>query len=255
MTDFFEIIELNNNVKPINKKIDKKLLFEQIDLNTTDKKIISEFIEKILIVSVLNKYNVNIQPYTDDEIIYESVLFINVEFRKKEKIQRIAELLNYAIPNPIVLVFSYKDEILISTAQKRLNKVDKNKAVFSIINLTNWIDLNKITNMEQKFIDSLKFHNLPFTTFYDFYTYIDDAVYVLSNIEFFNDFRMFDNFEEKEKIKSQIEEVKVLEEELANIKNMIKNESQFNKKAEYNIKATQLRDEIISLKNQIKTRW
>ncbi|WP_207669256.1 DUF4391 domain-containing protein [Fonticella tunisiensis] len=248
MWDFFNFIELDKKVRPVNIKIDKKTIYENIDLSSSERKIIAECIEKIEIAYVLNSKNINIQPYSDENMKYESIAFIGIKMRKKEKVERIAEILNCSIPNPIALVFEFEESILIATALKRLSKIDKNRAVFEKINLTDWINLDNIDDLQLQFINAIKMSNLPYTDFYEFYSAIDEAVFLINNSCIVKQFKISQNEEERIHKKDIIENIKSLEEKLAKIQIRINKEKQFNKKLELNIEASKIKDDIEGLK-------
>lgn len=248
MWDFFNFIKLDKKVRPVNIKIDKKTIYENIDLSSSERKIIAECIEKIEIAYVLNSKNINIQPYSDENMKYESIAFIRIKMRKKEKVERIAEILNCSIPNPIALVFEFEESILIATARKRLSKADKNKAVFERINFTDWINLESLNEAQMQFIDSIRLSNLPHTNFYELYSVLDEAVFLLKNYNLTNCFKISQNEKERVIKREIIEKVKGLEEKLKNIQNRINKEKQFNRKIELNIEAGKIKEEIENLK-------
>lgn len=251
---FFNLVGFDKKINPVNIRIDKKTIYENIDLSSKEKKMIAECIEKVEIAYVLNSKNIKIQPYSEENIRYESIAFIRIQMRKKDKIENIAELLNYSIPNPIVLIFEFEDEVLIATAPKRLNKADKNKAVFEKINFTDWMKLQNLSELELKFFDSIKLSNLPHTNFYEFYSAIDEAVFLLNNFCIVKQFKISQNEEERIAKRNIIEKIKTLEEKLNKIQSRISKETQFNKKVELNINSCKIKEEIEELKNKIM-RW
>lgn len=251
MEDFYKLTGFKTKIKEVNIKIDKKTIYENVDINKDERKILSECIEKIEIAYVLNSNNINIQPYKDENIEYESIAFINVKMRKKDKILKIAELLNSSIPNPIVLIFQFEDNINISTAHKRLNKGDKNKTIFENINCTGWINLNDLKDLQLDFFNAINFTNLPHTNFYEFYSTVDEAVFLYDNFNITNNFNISQNDEERILKKEMIEKLNELELNLKNIKISIAKETQFNKKAELNVKGSRIKEEIEMLKKKI----
>lgn len=244
----FELLGLDK-VKYLGRKLDKKMFYDNGDLAREDRKIFIDYIDRIEMSYVLNSSTLNIAPFVNDEYYYETIVYLKVKLKQKDKIDKISKIINNNIPNPLVIIYEFDKEYSISTAIKRLSKTDKNKTVVEESNTTNWLNINYLTENDKKFIDSISLRKIPYTNLFEAYKTINDKIYI---------FKMSDKIGEYEDIsdKNTLEEskqiLKRLEVELKKILTKMKKESQFNKKMELNIKATEINNQIEELKYRLK---
>ena len=160
----------------INRKLFKKQFIENFSLSAVEKKIISEDVENITLEYLLNKDNINITAFSDEENDYSEVAFIRVELLSTKKLKKLSNIIQY-IPYPLVVVFADENNICINISPKRINKNDSSKLVVEESYFTEWIDLDNSTEIEQEFLVSLEIKNHPFTNFFEFYnSYLNKLV-------------------------------------------------------------------------------
>lgn len=151
------------------RKIFKKSFYEKPELNSERRKIIKNDIDAIIIIGLLNEDTISITPYKNDKEQYEEIYFIQVTLKNAKNAKSIAECLHMIIPNPIVLLMVYNDNILISVAPKRLHEQSKGVVVVDKECHSTWIDTIDPPDAEAAFLDSLVLDNLPFDNLRTFY--------------------------------------------------------------------------------------
>lgn len=247
----FELLGLDK-VKYLGKKLDKKMFYDNGDLDREDRKIFIEYIDRIEMNYVLNSSTLNIAPFVNDEYYYEAIVYLKVKLKQKDKIDKISKIINNNIPNPLVIIYEFDKEYSISTAIKRLSKTDKNKTVVEESNTTNWLNINYLTENDKKFIDSISLRKIPYTNLFEAYKTINDKIYIFKMSDKIGEYEDISDKNTLEESKQISKRLKRLEVELKKILTKMKKESQFNKKMELNIKATEINNQIEELKYRLK---
>ena len=87
-----ENFNIPNSCK-VGKKLFKKQFLENFSLNVNEKKILSEMVDSITLEYLLNKDNINILPFIDEEKDYSEIAFVKVEILNQEKLKQIAHII------------------------------------------------------------------------------------------------------------------------------------------------------------------
>jgi hypothetical protein len=253
---FYELIGLRDRVTPLNRKIDKKMFFEQLEFSSKERQKFTQWIDRVVLTYILASQNINIHPFVDEEKRYENVSFISVSLKKRvtiKQVQHLSVLLHESLPNPTVLCFTHEESILICTGLKRINKNNVKNAIIEEIRLTNWLNLKDMEDITDQFIKKIHLSSLSFTTFYHLYS---DLHYALQLFDVAKKTGQFISYEENElqKVTALVEQTSKLEAEIEHYRKMIKKESQFNKKVEYNLKVQTLKQQYETLKMKMKNR-
>ena len=213
-----EIFNLPNECK-IDKNIPKEVIYKNAEANDKLKRVFIDTVEKIRFMYLLNFSNSNIQSYISDNERFEEIDFIKIILKEKGKENIISKLFHQLIPKSTVIILEFKNEILISTSDKR---TDKEKIILEEVFNSTWIDV------ENKMLKELEYKKLNSTNLKLFYEDITEKVRVINlskklncenNIE-------SENLDVLEKLNKEIEELKVLR----------KKETQINRVAEIQTK-------------------
>ncbi|WEZ08573.1 DUF4391 domain-containing protein [Priestia flexa] len=253
-TLFYQVIGLDSKLTALNKKLDKKMFYDYADLNKKEKDVITKYIDRIELAYLLTPSTINIQPFINEDTHYEGVMFINVRLRDEatEKLVAIIEeVIHGALPNPVVLTFHLKENLLVSTCMKRLNKVDKSSVVLGDVHRTFWLNLEHDTKLQNQFIKTIHVSNLNFNNFFVFYKDIDLAVEAAQNAETIGSFHIERDHQKQHQQQKIIQQIKDLELEVVKLKSAIKKETQFNKKVELNVKIQQIKKRTEQLKKEL----
>lgn len=111
------------------QRVPIKTLLEQLQPTADNKKLITERVNKIELVSLLNNQIIHIRPYKDDEYSYQAIYVLQIVLKGKDKLIELSSQLHSAFPEPTILIYQYIDTEWISVAPKRINKLDENKTV------------------------------------------------------------------------------------------------------------------------------
>ncbi|MBU3181184.1 DUF4391 domain-containing protein [Clostridium psychrophilum] len=231
--DFFKKFNIPVSCE-VNNTIFKKLFYENSTMNKVDKEIFQKNIDKIIWLYSFKEDTINIRPYKDEVRDYEEVAIIKVLLLNDTKIKRISEIIQKTIPYPLILLFHYEDKVLFNAAHKRNNKADENKNTVEEFIYTDWISLLKLSDREEKFIESMNIKGFSFSNFYKFYCDALDRINIFNASKYQSDFEAL-NIKGVVKVKAIVDEIEKLDVEILKLKSKIKHEVQFNKKVEMNI--------------------
>ena len=106
----------------IDKNIPKEVIYKNAEANDKLKRVFIDNVEKIRFVYLLNFSNSNIQSYISDNERFEEIDFIKIILKEKGKENIISKLFHQLIPKSTVIILEFKNEILISTSDKRTDK-------------------------------------------------------------------------------------------------------------------------------------
>lgn len=265
----FEAFQRSLNVPSscvLNKPLYKKMFQEHADLDAKDKKALKDDVNKIRWLYTLKPSTINIAPYSDDLRDYGELAFLHVELSNAKSAERIGQLINRAIPYPLVIffVFSEKEEtvetgehdakehvneqLAICVADKRINKADKEKWVIEELQLSPWIYLDRksIANKNQTaaaFLNSLAFTGLPHSTFWHFYQALMARVQALQCTEISGRFHLVSG-EATEQQRQQLQHYRQIELDIKKLRVQIK-QAEFSQQVVLN---TQIKHQELKLK-------
>ena len=203
----------------IDKNIPKEVIYKNAEANEKLKRIFIDNVEKIRFMYLVNFSNSNIQSYISDNERFEEIDFIKIILKEKGKENIISKLFHQLIPKSTVIILEFKNEILISTSNKR---TDKEKIILEEVFNSNWIDI------ENKILDELDYKKLNSTNLKLFYENIIEKVRIINlskELNYKNSVKS-ENIDLLEELNKEIEELKLLR----------KKETQINRVAEIQTK-------------------
>ena len=203
----------------IDKNIPKEVIYKNAEANDKLKRVFIDTVEKIRFIYLLNFSNSNIQSYISDNERFEEIDFIKIILKEKGKENIISKLFHQLIPKSTVIILKFKNEILISVSDKR---IDKEKLILEEIFNTNWVDI------ENKILDELDYKKLNSTNLKLFYENIIEKVRIINlsrELNYKNSVKS-ENIDLLEELNKEIEELKLLR----------KKETQINRVAEIQTK-------------------
>ena len=203
----------------IDKNIPKEIIYKNAEADEKLKRFFIDNVEKIRFMYLLNFSNSNIQDYKNDKERFEEIDFIKIILKEKGKENIISKLFHQLIPKSTVIILEFKNEILISVSDKR---IDKEKLILEEIFNSNWIDI------ENKILDELDYKKLNSTNLKLFYENIIKKVRTINlsrELNYKNSIKS-ENVDLLEELNKEIEELKALR----------KKETQINRVAEIQTK-------------------
>ncbi|GGP67913.1 chemotaxis protein [Shewanella algicola] len=272
-------------------RITKKMLVDNNDLTSHDKKLVTNVIQSIEWQNTLKPETLNVPIYVTDTVEYIEIAVIRVvlksEIKNKTKLKNVAKLLHTLIPYPLILLLKLGEELAISLADKRINQADKSKLVIEHIYNSDWLSSTGLTENENNFLNDFSLKNVSslnyFELYQDFISMIlgletskisgrylyknnlgknlltdqnDSEAESQEDVQQYNTFRQSKvsaSFAEKsnEDKTALLKELKSLEAELSSIRNKIKKEAQMNTKMRLNVEARKIKQEITTIKTQL----
>lgn len=166
------ILELFNipNKAQINRKIFIKDILNRLEISSRDKRIFEKTISNIYVKGILNESTINIWSYVDDTYYYKEIIIFYITLKDITKVSFINEQLQKVFPNPIIIFYEFNNKYAISTALKRLNKLEKGKTVIEEIQLSNFFEL------DDKHIQLLNKHSYDFNNLKKYYENFNNLI-------------------------------------------------------------------------------
>lgn len=235
----------------LDKPVFKKMFLDNADLDAGDKKALSEDVEKIRWQYTLNPSTINVAPFQDAEREYLEIAFLSAELSSDARLNRIAALMQRAIPYPLILVFGHKKKVSVCLAEKRINQADKTKLVLVDRLQSQWIDVQNPSATERGFLDAIQLQRLPVTNFYALYEAFQaqlvqlivsgrTGTFVPASIA-------------SSKVHAGIlTQIDALEREIVALRSMLKREHQMSGKITVNSQIKTRKDAILGLEAQLK---
>lgn len=255
----------------INKPLYKKMFQEHASLDAKDKRALKDDVVKIRWLYTLKPSTINIAPYHDELRDYGEMAFLHVELSNTKNSKSIGQLIDRAIPYPLVIFFTYacgkfsqsgvnpaastsanEEQLALCVAGKRLNKADKDKWVIEDTVCTDWINLHVQTNEETAFLQSLSINNLPFKNFWEFQKSITERAIAINCAKHSGTFMLADT----EKIGdvdrlANLKELERLEVQRSELANKLKKEKQMGRQVELNTRIKKIKDQVSAIKGSL----
>ncbi|MEG0958078.1 MAG: DUF4391 domain-containing protein [Erysipelotrichaceae bacterium] len=117
------------------QRIPIKTLIEQLDITSSDKRLVEKHLAVIKLVSILDETTIRIRAYKDENYSYQSIYVLFIELKTDTSIVTLSNIVHSAFPEPTLLIYRLKSSYYISTSSKRINKVDTEKSVIEEVTL------------------------------------------------------------------------------------------------------------------------
>tara|TARA_R110001583_G_scaffold122072_1_gene273332 strand:+ start:16785 stop:17537 length:753 start_codon:yes stop_codon:yes gene_type:complete len=234
----------------LDKRIFKKMFYDNGQLNAADKKAFSDDIDEIIWRYTLKPETINIPRYDDADHEYHEIAIIQIALKDTKRLKRIAQIIQRSIPYPLLLVFTQKNSLLFNAADKRINKVDISKLVIDESIYSDWLDLDGLQDYEQDFISQFTMKQFSYQDLYR--TYLDMIDKIL-NLNCGKITGTYSQGEPKADIdrRACLANIHKYQQQQSELRSALKKESQFNRKIDLNIQIKQLEQQIISVQNQL----
>ena len=182
------------------KNIPKEIIYKNAEADEKFKRIFIDNVEKIRYEYALTYGNSNIEKYVKDEERYDEIHFIRIVLKEKGKEKIVSKLLHQLIPKGTIFILEFGEEVLISTAIKRIGN---NRIGIEEIYNTNWI------NLENEKLKDFDYSNLNSTNMKLFYESIVEKVRIINLSKDFKNVEKED-IDILETLNKEIEELKLL---------------------------------------------
>lgn len=236
----------------VNKKITKAFFKRNFDLTSSEKALLDDFnaISAIDWLASVSPANSNINPYKDEQYLFEEVQVIMVhtsgdDFERVH--HRIVDLIQKYIPYPILLCILNGRLFVLNACEKKINQNDSSRRTIEKKYSTEPIDQKETTERQHSFLNSLAFSELDKTnlkTFYDSYIQRMIALQAAGLSGVFTPRTKDRTQSDMEKL----EKIDTLQKEIQVLQNQAKKESQLNQRIALNTQIQEKRKLIEQLK-------
>lgn len=247
----------------VNSILPKQDIFEATGMTKSDKDYFVRYVKQIRWLYKFDDASVRIRPYETEEKSYLEAELISIKLKKEfqeynhntgnfhrfdARLDRIVDILLRFIPYPILLCAEFNDEIKFYVSHISESKSDYDKITLDELIYTDWIDTNNLDSFDEELIEKLQIDNLDKTNVFTFY---DDMVTAIIQYNGSKEVGQEVTLSSDE-IQKIMDDIKVLERKIAEIRVAIRREDNFNKKMDYNIQIKELQMEIKLLQEELK---
>ena len=247
----------------VNNILPKQDIFEATNMKKVDKDYFVRYVKQIRWLYKFDDASIRIKPYETEEKSYLEAELICIKLKKEfqeynhntgnyhrfdARLDRIVDILLRFIPYPILLCAEFNDEIKFYVSHISESKSDYDKITLDELIYTDWIDVNNLDGFDKELIDKLQIDNLDKTNVFTFY---DDIVTAIIQYNGSKEVGQEVTLSSDE-IQKIMDDIKVLERKIAEIRVAIRREENFNKKMDYNIQIKELQMEIKLLQEELK---
>lgn len=158
----------------IRQRVYLKDLIEEASLNGTELNYLKKEIASIHLVGVLDETTIRVSSFVNDEYAYQAIYIFNIELRSHKHLMSINERLQQTFQNPVVIVYEYKENFMISSAPKRINKAKPDRTTIEGIYTSH---LFKVDQQHQTYLARLNLELIRELNLYLFYLHLNDVIY------------------------------------------------------------------------------
>lgn len=246
----------------VNSIIPKEAIYEATEMNKSDKDYFVRYIKQIRWLYKFDNDSIRIKPYKKEEKSYLEAELIGVTLKNDfqeynhntgnyhrfdARLDRIVDILLRFIPYPILLCAEFKDEIKFYVSHISESKADNDKITLDDLISTEWIDTNHLDDYDKELLNKLQIDALDKTNVYTFYDNIVTAIIQYNgSCEVGQEVTL-----SSEEIQEIMDEIKVLERKIADLKVKIRRSDNFSEEVELNIKIKELQMEIELLQEKM----
>jgi len=183
VADFYNHLAVSDACR-LEKRLYKKQFYEYGQLNATDKKAFVEDIAHIEWRYTLKPATINIPRFEDEHREYLEIAILQVTLNQGKRHKRIADIMQKAVPYPLLIVMAWAhdggESLALNAADKRINRADSNKIVVETVYDTGWLNLARLAPWQQAFLADFQLTQFPFSNILAFYQAITQRIVALN---------------------------------------------------------------------------
>lgn len=235
----------------LDKPVYKKMFLENAALDATDKKALSEDIERIRWLYTLKPETINVEPFVSREHEYTEIAILTVELNNSNRAVRIASFMHKAIPYPLLLIFLHHGKAAFCTAEKRINQSDTSKLVVGERQMTDWISLSEPKEPQAAFLDAMRIGKLPSANFLGLYEGLTARIIELAASKRTGSFGAVSTPVAKAQAEI-LQQIETYEREVSDLRTKLKREKQMSRKITLNTEIRQRKNAVQSLEDDLR---
>lgn len=239
----------------VNQKLPKTFFKRNFDLTLSEKKLLDDFsiIKQMEVLALVNPETANIPVFNNETVSYEEIIILAVQTTNEQldkQKNKIIELIQKYIPNPIILIIHDEQRMIFNVAEKRINSNDATKRVLEKNYTTETIGIQTTDKKQLQFLENLSFDKANKLNLSQYYNHFIQSVIGLQSAQINGTFvaRPIEQSKENVLLLEQIEAVK---QQITTLENLAKKETQVSEMVKYNAKIQEHRKQIQELTNKI----
>ncbi|WP_201318258.1 DUF4391 domain-containing protein [Paenibacillus sp. EPM92] len=222
----------------INRRIPKNMFYEQPEFNNRDKQLFVDYLDSIRIVGILNQDVISTQPFVSDELNYTDISILLVQLKNLDKCKPIAKLIHETIPYPALIFLYEENEIIVSTAMKRIHQIKKDKAIVDEVAFSHKLNLTELREPDLAFVEKLHLATLPYSNFYRLFQELHNRVQITNTIDVLGIYPS--KLDSIPSIQEWLKRIEDVSEEIKRLNNQMNKEKNFGKKMDIHVKIKML---------------
>lgn len=235
----------------LEKRVYKKLFYENTDFTVTDKKWFTKDIDSISWFYTLKPELTMIHAFEEEHYEYDEIVVMEVGVDNTDHVERLSDIIHRSIPYPLLIVFRHEEKVCLSVADKRYSLTDDQSATISKLWVTEPLKEDKVKEIEQQFLEQLEYDKQPQLHLKAFYQGWLDAFYAYDISRVTGQFEVLTEQEKKEQRRKALDEYHSLEDDIAELRSRLSKENAFSKKMELNVAIKELQDQLNEVSEQL----
>ena len=252
LNDFYQHLAIPDSCL-LGKRIYKKQFYEHASLSKSDQLAFSEQIDTVEWRYTLKPTTINIPNYVDDQREYLEVAILQINLKGKAPTDsqraKLADIIQRAIPYPLILFFVHEQSLALHMAYKRINQADNRKLTIERSYDSGWLNLDQPERHQQDFLDDFMITRCRFSHLYHCYQDLVSRIIALNCADITGQYQRSDQSEQDRQ--TALDQLRRCQQQCAQLHSELKKETQFNHKVELNMQIKQLDQQIQTLKTQL----
>jgi len=228
----------------LEKRVYKKLFYENTDFTVTDKKWFTKDIDSISWQYTLKPELTMIHAFEEEHYEYDEIVVMEVGTDKFDHAERLSDIIHRSIPYPLLIVFRHEEKVCLSVADKRYSLTDDQSATINKLWVTAPLIEDTSDETEQQFLEQLGYEEQPHLHLKAFYQGWMDAFYAYDISRVTGRFKVLTEQEKKEQRRKALNDYRRLEDNIAELRSRLGKEKAFSKKMELNVEIKELQDQL-----------
>jgi len=235
----------------VNQKLPKTFFKRNFEITLSEKKLLEDFsiIQQMEVFALVNQETANIPSFTEAASSYEEIIILavqttNEQFDKQK--DKIAQLIQKYIPNPMILMVYDDTKLLFNVAEKRINNNDATKRVIEKEYTTETISIDTNSQKQQQFLENLAFDKANKLDLRHYYNHFIQSVIGLQTAQINGTFVARPIEQSKENV-LLLEQIEALKQQNSTLENNAKKETQVAEMVKWNAQINHNRKRIESI--------
>ncbi|MCH9647782.1 MAG: DUF4391 domain-containing protein [Deltaproteobacteria bacterium] len=230
----------------VDKRIFKRMVLDHGKLTAADKKALSDDVSKLTWKYALKADTVQVLPYEDAEREYLEIAIVEALLSNRGRAARIAEIIQRAIPYPVLLVLVEGSGLCLNVAHKRFSRAEEGGIVAEGFLCSPWLE-QPLSDLDREFCQALALSRLSRVDFFALYRGMVNAVLARMCAEFSGTL-VVDGRQPEQDRRQRLEQCHDLDREITSLRAVIRDQNRFADQVELNTRIKELEARLLEAK-------